>query len=77
SDLAVPGLAELGVSLRGHTLVATEIKELPQVASHERFDHRRFRRVHYHVRTREHRPLRRAGSARRHRADAQPRSHSA
>lgn len=77
SDLAVPGLAELGVSLRGHTLVATEIKELPQVASHERFDHRRFRRVHYHARMREHRPLRRAGSARRHRADAQPRSHSA
>ena len=77
TDLAVPGLAELGVSLRGHMLVGTEVNEPPHVAMHERFDHRRFRRIHYHVRAREHRPLRRAGSARRHRADAQPGSHFA
>jgi peptidoglycan/xylan/chitin deacetylase (PgdA/CDA1 family) len=71
TDLAVPGLAELGVSLRGHTLVGTEINMPPRIAVHPRFEHRRFRRVHVRVRT--YRPIRRAGRAHR-RADAQPRS---
>ena len=71
TDLAVPGLAELGVTLRDHTLVGTEIKELPRIAEHDRFEHRRFRHVHFHARVREHRPIRRAASGR-HRADAQP-----
>lgn len=72
TDLAVPGLAELGVTLRNHTLVGTEIKESPQLVAHERLEHRRLRRVHFRVRVHVHRPLRRAGSARRQRADAQP-----
>lgn len=75
TDLAVPGLAELGVTLRDHTLVGTEIKELPHVAAHERFELRRFRRVHVRVRMREPRPVRRAATPRRHRAET--RGHSA
>jgi len=67
TDLAVPGLAELGVSLNNHTLVGTEAKEAPHVAEQPRFEHRRFR--HAHVRVREYRPRRGGG---RHRADAQP-----
>jgi peptidoglycan/xylan/chitin deacetylase (PgdA/CDA1 family) len=62
TDLAVPGLAELGVSLNDHTLVSTETKEPPHVAQEPRVEHRRFRHVRaYH-------PMRRV----RHRADAQP-----
>jgi peptidoglycan-N-acetylglucosamine deacetylase len=76
SDLAVPGLAELGVTLRDHTLVGTEIQELPHVAAHERFEKHRFRRVHLHVRTREPRPVRRAATPRRHRADVETGNHS-
>ena len=72
TDLAIPGLAELGVTLRDHVLIGTVVKEPPQLAVRVRFEHRRYRHVHYRVRLREHRPLRRAGSTRRHRADAQP-----
>lgn len=72
TDLAVPGLAQLGVTLRDHTLVGTEIKEPPQLAVHERLQRRRYRHVHFRVRMRVHRPSRRAGNARRRRADAQP-----
>jgi len=68
TDLAVPGLAELGVSLNDHTLVGTEIKEPPHVAEMPRFEHRRFR--HVHVRMREYHPLRHGGG--RHRAEASP-----
>ena len=72
TDLAVPGVAELGVTLRDHILIGTMIKEPPRLAVHERFERRRYRHGHYRVRLHEHRPARRAGSARRHRADAQP-----
>ena len=69
TDLAMPGLAEFGVTLRDHTLVGTEIKELPHVAGHERFEQRRFRRVHLPARMRQYRPMRGAGNVRRHRAE--------
>ena len=70
TDLAVPGLAELGVSLHDHTLIGTEIVNAPpRVAEHPGVEHRRFRHAHY--RAREHRPIRRAGVPR-HRADASP-----
>jgi peptidoglycan-N-acetylglucosamine deacetylase len=69
TDLAVPGLAELGVSLRDGTLVGTEVKVPPRIAAQPRFEGRRFRRAR--VRLREYRPIRRVGRAR-HRADAQP-----
>ncbi len=68
TDLAVPGLAELGVSLREQTLVGTQIKVAPHIATQPRFEHRRFRRAH--IRSREYRPIRRAGRWHR-RADAQ------
>ncbi len=69
TDLAVPGLAELGVSLKDHTLVGTEVNVPPHVAEQPRLEHHRFRRVH--VRAREYHPLRREGRGR-NRADAQP-----
>ncbi len=79
TDLAVPGLAELGVTLRDHTLVGTEFKEPAHVAEHERFERQRFHHVHVHLhaRMRVHRPVRPAGNVRRHRANAEAGSHPA
>jgi peptidoglycan/xylan/chitin deacetylase (PgdA/CDA1 family) len=72
TDLAVPGLAELGVSLQDHRLVGTEVEAPPRVAVHPRFERRSYRHVHMRLRVHERRPMRRAGGRARRRADAQP-----
>jgi len=73
SDLAVPGLAELGVSLHEAVLTATEIKVAPKLAVHMPVERSRYRSRHvrWNARSRERHPIRhgihRAGTVR-HRA---------
>lgn len=63
-DFPAPSLADIGVSLRGHELVGTEIRLRPSLDVRAATEHERFRRVRMHLRARH--PARRPETERQH-----------